>query len=206
MNKIPEPTLKRVFLYYRVLNTLQQENINTTSSTQLADLVDVSSAQVRKDLAFFGSFGKRGHGYSVVDMIEQFQKILNLDKLKNVAIVGVGKLGSALLRYKAFSSKNLIIKASFDVNLSSIGKKVSGIECFDMDNLESKIKEENIKMIMLTVPDNVAQEIVDRIVNTNVKAILNFTPITLMVPKDIKVSNVDLSIELQTLSYYVSED
>ncbi|MFA6430970.1 MAG: redox-sensing transcriptional repressor Rex [Candidatus Margulisiibacteriota bacterium] len=202
--KIPEKTINRLSVYYRYLYFLSQQGTDSLSSKNLADLVGSNPSQVRKDLSYFGGFGKTGKGYSVLDLKSQIARILGLEKGRKVAIIGMGNLGSALAGYKGFEVLGFKITAVFDNNPQKIGKKYKGKICQDIAEFPSAVKNDGIEMVILTVPSEVAQDIARIIVNAGIKAILNFAPVHLNVPKEVKVSEIDLASELKSLSFFVS--
>ncbi|MFA5840141.1 MAG: redox-sensing transcriptional repressor Rex [Candidatus Margulisiibacteriota bacterium] len=201
--KIPKKTIKRLSLYYRCLYFLAQQGTFNLSSKSLADLLDVEPSQVRKDLSYFGQFGKKGQGYNVIDLKREIASILGLEKGRKVAIIGMGNLGTALLAYKGFEVLGFQVVAIFDSSTNKIGKKYRGKLCMDIADFPKIAKADNIEMAILTVPTEAAQEVAGILTNAGVKAILNFAPAHLSVPKDVQVSNVDLAVELKSLSFFV---
>jgi redox-sensing transcriptional repressor len=199
--KISESTIHRLSLYYRVLSLLEKENHDTVSSKELARREKLTPAQVRKDLSFFGSFGTRGLGYPVGELKRQLADILGITHGWNIALVGVGNIGSALVGYKEFSRQGFNIKLIFDNDQRKIGSNHKGIVVSDIRNLESELKENDIQMVILAVPATVAQYIVDDIINAGIKAILNFAPVNLKVPEDVFLRNENMSMELEYLSF-----
>lgn len=199
--KISESTIHRLSLYYRVLSILEKENYETVSSKELARREKLTPAQVRKDLSFFGSFGTRGLGYPVSDLKKQIAEILGLDKGWNVALIGVGNIGSALVGYKEFTRQGFNIKLIFDNDQRKIGSNHKGITVSDINNLEQELRENNIQMVVIAVPATVAQYIVDEVVKAGIKAILNFAPVNLKVPSDVFLRNENMSMELEYLSF-----
>jgi len=199
--KISESTIHRLSLYYRVLSILEKENHQTVSSKELAKREKLTPAQVRKDLSFFGSFGTRGLGYPVVELKRQIGEILGLSRSWNVALVGVGNIGSALVGYKEFLRQGFQIKIIFDNDQRKIGSNHKGILVADVKNLESKLKEHDIEIVVVAVPASVAQYIVDDVVKAGIRAILNFAPVNLKVPEDVFLRNENMSMELEYLSF-----
>ncbi|MBU0574567.1 MAG: redox-sensing transcriptional repressor Rex [Candidatus Margulisbacteria bacterium] len=202
--KIPDKTVQRLSVYYRCLYFLSQQGTGEISSKSLADLLEMKPDQVRKDLSYFGKFGKRGSGYYVPDLVQQIAKILGLEHGRKVAVVGMGNLGTALAAYKGFEVLGFNVVATFDVSPQKIGKKIRGVMCYGMKDLNKVIKEKNIEMALLTVPPEVVQEVTSAIVAAGIKAILNFSSVTLNVPKGVKASDVDLASELKSLSYFMT--
>jgi redox-sensing transcriptional repressor len=193
----------RLSIYSRQLHYLKNEGVETVSSEQIANSIGVSSAQVRKDFAYFGEFGTRGVGYKVDELLGQLIKILGLDRQWNIVIIGAGKMGSALTLYEGFR-ENFAIKAVLDVDKKKLGEKLADLLIESVDLLETKIKEHDINIGIITVPETAAQDVTDRLVNSGVTAILNFSPRVLRVPPDIILRNVDLSVNLKVLSFNLS--
>lgn len=201
---IPKATAKRLPIYYRYLNILLDSGVTRISSNELAKAVKFDAATIRRDFSYFGALGKRGYGYDVKELMEFFGDILNQDSLASVALVGVGNLGHALLNFNFHQSSNARISAAFDVNPDIVNTIQSGVPVYHMDELESQIREQRIEVAIMTVPAPVAQEIAARLADANIQGILNFTPLRLDVPKDVRVQNVDLTNELQTLLYFIN--
>ncbi len=199
--KISESTIHRLSLYYRVLSILEKENHQTVSSKELAKREKLTPAQVRKDLSFFGSFGTRGLGYPVMELKRQIGEILGLSRSWNVALIGVGNIGSALVGYKEFQRQGFQIKIIFDNDQRKIGSNHKGILVADVKNLEPRLKEHNIEIVVVAVPASVAQYIVDDVVKAGIRAILNFAPVNLKVPEDVFLRNENMSMELEYLSF-----
>lgn len=200
--KIPRATAKRLPVYYRYLNVLLNANKHRVSSTELSEAVQVDSATIRRDFSYFGELGKRGYGYDVEKLLNFFKGILKQDKLTNVALVGVGYLGSALMNYNFHQSTNLRISAAFDPKESLANTVKSGIPVYPVEDMKKQIKEQQIDAVILTVPGSESQAVTDQLVEAGVHGILNFTPVRLSVPKDVQVQNIDLTNELQTLIYF----
>lgn len=201
--KIPKATAKRLPIYYRYLRFLNDAGKDRVSSTELSDAVKVDSATIRRDFSYFGALGKRGYGYDVEDLLNFFSKTLNQDRLTNVALIGVGNLGHALLNYNFHQSNNTRISAAFDIDEKLVGTIASGVPVYPMSEMVEQLKLQQIEVVILTVPAPVAQETVNQLVDANVKGIMNFTPLRISVPDDIRVQNVDLTNELQTLIYFL---
>lgn len=201
--KIPKATAKRLPIYYRYLRFLHDAGKDRVSSTELSDAVKVDSATIRRDFSYFGALGKRGYGYDVEDLLNFFSKTLNQDRLTNVALIGVGNLGHALLNYNFHQSNNTRISAAFDVNEEIVGTIASGVPVYPMSEMIEQLKLQQIEVVILTVPAPVAQETVNELVDAGVKGIMNFTPLRFSVPDHIRVQNVDLTNELQTLIYFL---
>ncbi|MBU4343530.1 MAG: redox-sensing transcriptional repressor Rex [Candidatus Omnitrophica bacterium] len=199
--KIPSPSIPRISLYYRVLLSLKDKDI--ISSQELSELTGCSAAQVRKDLAYFGQFGRPGSGYNVEVLKTELKNILGIDKDWDVALIGAGNLGSALLAYKGFRGQGFNIKYVFDNDRKKIGKLKQGIKVRDILELKKATKQIGINLAVVAVPQEAAQEVIDELVLSGIKAILNFAPIRPRVSEDIKVLNIDLSTELERLSYFL---
>ena len=203
--KIPEGTISRLFVYLREVTKLTQMNIHTISSAELGERTNLSDAQVRKDFGHFGQFGVSGAGYDTHKLKAALEKILGKDKTWNVAVLGAGHLGSALLAYPGFKLHGLNIVAAFDADGKKIGKIINEIAIQSLDEMPKFIKEKKVTIGIVTVPVQNAQAVADRLVNCGVECILNFAPVTLIVPENVKVKDVDLSRELETLSYFLAD-
>ena len=201
MRKVAESTIRRLSLYLRLLEEFEGQGIETVSSDALAGRGGTTSAQVRKDLSFFGSFGKRGLGYPVNELVGRLQTILGLDRRYRVAMIGAGKIGSALVQYRGFRQRGFDIVAIFDVDPAKIGRQWNGLTIQDIATLEDVVRSASIDMAVLVTPAEAAQPLADRLVALGVKAILNFAPVQLVVSEDIVVKTVNLALELETLSY-----
>jgi redox-sensing transcriptional repressor len=199
--KIPSSSIPRISLYYRSL--LPLKDIDVISSQEIASLTECSAAQIRKDLAYFGQFGRRGSGYNIEILKKELKKILGIDRNWDVALVGVGNLGSALLTYKGFKTQGFNIKYAFDNDPKKINKIKQGVKITDFRELKRIIASNNIDMAIVAVPQGVAQEVVDELVESGVKAILNFAPLRLKVPEGVELLNIDLSMGLERLTYFL---
>lgn len=201
--KIPQATAKRLPLYYRFLKNLHSSGKQRVSSAELSEAVKVDSATIRRDFSYFGALGKKGYGYNVNYLLSFFRKTLDQDELTKVALIGVGNLGTAFLNYNFLKNNNTKISVAFDVDESKVDTKIGDITVHHMDDLESVIIEEKITVAILTVPAPFAQTITDRLVQAEVKGILNFTPARLTVPSSTRVHHIDLAVELQSLVYFL---
>lgn len=201
LRKISDSTIRRLSLYYRALANSEKDGYSTVSSQDLAKKERLTPAQVRKDLSFFGSFGTRGLGYPVKELKEKIGSILGLNRTWNVALIGVGNLGSALASYKEFQKQGFFIKLLFDNDADKIGTSLVGVPIMDVKNLASQLKQQKIDLAILTLPGNAAQQVAEEMVRSGVKAILNFAPVTLKVPEDIFLRNENMAIELEYLSF-----
>ncbi len=199
--KIPEATVMRLSVYSRYLHQLIDEGIDTVSSGEIAAGVGVGSAQVRKDLAYFGEFGTRGVGYKVEELYGHLMKILGLDQNWSVIIVGAGKLGSALALYQGFKDRGFTVSAILDAKEERIGQQLADVEIEPMERMNQRIQEHQIKVGIVTVPAQAAQDVTDKLIAAGVKAILNFSPQVLRVPVGVTLRNVDLSVNLEVLSF-----
>jgi len=199
--KVSESTVRRLSLYYRSLSGFEGEGYQTVSSKDLAEEGKLTPAQVRKDLSFFGSFGTRGLGYPVKELKEKIARILGLNRTWNVALVGVGNVGSALVSYKEFPKQGFSIKLLFDNDQRKINKHHKGTRVTDVKDLASKLKEHKINMVILAVPASAAQMVTDDVVSAGVKSILNFAPTHIKVPDDVTLRSVNMAMELEHLSF-----
>lgn len=201
MKKVSESTVGRLSVYLRLLKEFQQNGARTVSSEDLAARAGTTSAQVRKDLSVFGTFGKRGLGYSVDELAAVLRSILGLERQWRVAVVGAGRIGSALLGYQEFRRQGFNIQAVFDRDARKVGRQWSGIPVRSDQELEAVLVAEDIDIVIVAVPAAAAQEVVDRVVGTGVRAILNFAPVRLRVPAGVTLKNVNMAVELEGLSY-----
>ncbi len=201
MRKIAESTVRRLSLYLRFLEDFEEQGMETVSSEALASRGGTTSAQVRKDLSFFGSFGKRGLGYSVAELVRRLREILGLGRTYRVAMIGAGKIGSALVQYRGFKQRGFEIVAIFDADSGKVGRNWNGLTVRDVRELETELKRHAVDIAVIVTPADAAQGVADKVVAQGVKAILNFAPIQLVVPDDVVVKTVNLALELETLSY-----
>ena len=201
MRKVAESTVRRLSLYLRFLEEFEGQGIATVSSGALASRGGTTSAQVRKDLSFFGSFGKRGLGYPVPELADRLRQILGLKRRYQVALIGAGKIGSALVQYRGFRQRGFDIVAIFDSDPTKVGRQWNGLTIHDVAMLEQDLARHPIDMAVLVTPGDAAQPVTERLVALGVKAILNFAPVQLTVPDDVVVKTVNLALELETLSY-----
>ena len=205
LTKIPEMTIRRLSVYTRCLLQLEEDGVETISSQDLAERFNLNSAQVRKDLAYFGEFGVRGIGYYVTKLKSELQRILGLDREWPVALVGLGNLGSALFHYKGFSRQGFRIVVVFDDDPAKAGREIEGVPIVSTTDLAREIRARSIQIAILAIPSEAAQTVSDQLVAAGIKAVLNFAPARLRVPKEARWKNFDLSIELETLSFYLSQ-
>lgn len=204
--RIPQATSKRLPLYYRFLQNFANAGKKRVSSSELSEAMKIDAATIRRDFSHFGALGRKGYGYDVNDLLQFFRQTLDQDEETDVALIGVGSLGSAFLKYNFQKNHNTRIIVAFDPKAPKEGKTVSNIPVFHPDMMEEKIKEMNINLVILTVPSRAAQDITDRLVEIDVKGILNFTPVRLTAPDWMRIHTIDLSVELQSLIYFIKND
>lgn len=200
---IPGIVVGRLPIYLQALEHMRAQGILTTSSQELGEVIGISAAQIRKDLSQFGEFGKQGKGYSISYLVEQLRGILKVDRVWDVAVIGAGNLGHAITRYQAFVNHGFRVAMIFDNDPNRINTRIENFVIQDMDNLIELIQQARIKIAMLTVPASAAQTVTDDLVKAGIKAILNYAPLTLSVPEDVHVQNVDPVIYLQRMTYYI---
>ncbi len=203
--KISELTTNRLSVYLRCLNDLSASGVESISSQAMADQFNLNSAQIRKDLAYFGEFGVRGVGYYVEDLRRHLMKILGLTERRRVAIVGLGNLGMALANYQGFSQSSFEIAALFDEDPAKAGAKArSGLEIQGTHNIGDTIKSEGIEIVIIAVPATAAEKVLEQVTEAGIRAVLNFAPVHLNPKPGVKVKNVDLTISLESLSYFLA--
>ncbi len=201
--KIPDIIIGRLPIYLRALQRLSDQGTQTTSSQELGDIVGISAAQIRKDISQFGEFGKQGTGYTIAYLIEKLSEILQVNRVWEVVIVGMGDMGHALARYNGFANRGFHVSMVFDNDSSKVGQTVGEFEVLDTATMVDRIKAQRIKVAMLTVPATSAQDAADLLVKAGIKAILNYAPISLNVPEDVKVQYIDPVAHLQRMTYYL---
>jgi redox-sensing transcriptional repressor len=205
--QVSELTTNRLSVYLRCLNALEDAGVKTISSQALAEQFHLNAAQIRKDLAYFGEFGVRGVGYYVRDLKRHLRQILGLDRRLRVAIVGAGNLGLALADYPGFGKEGFEIVALFDNQRDKIGQRSrSGVPILDINELRRFVKKDGVGIAVIAVPPASAQRVADAVTAAGVKAVLNFSLSTLQVPDDVKVKSVDLTVSLESLSFYLAQD
>lgn len=203
--QVSELTTNRLSVYLRCLNELEGNGVRTISSQALAEQFHLNAAQIRKDLAYFGEFGVRGVGYYVRDLRRHLRQILGLDQKLRVAIMGAGNLGLALADYPGFRQEGFDIAALFDNEPDKIGQRSrTGVPIYDIAELKKCARRDGIQIAVLAVPAQAAQRVADLVVASGIKAILNFSPGALQVPSDVKVKGVDLTVSLESLSFYLA--
>lgn len=199
--KIPEATIIRLSVYSRYLSQLDKKGITNISSGEIAEGVGGGPAQVRKDLAYFGEFGTRGVGYNVKDLNQHIVRILGLNKSWKVIIVGAGNLGSALTQYKGFKERGFEVIGVFDNDINKVGLTLNGIPINPINKLKDIVKEEKVDIGIIAVPSPFAQDVADSMVESGIRAILNFAPIVISVPVEVELRNVDLAVNLEILTF-----
>lgn len=204
--KISELTTNRLSVYLRCLNLLAAAGIKTISSQALADQFSLNSAQIRKDLAYFGEFGVRGVGYFVEELREHITKILGLDTAHRVGIVGAGNLGTALANYNGFTTSNFTVVALFDNDQEKIGRRIGRdrVMVHDVKKIARVVRDHSIDVAVIAVPARVAQRVLNQVMSAGIKAVLNFAPMRLHARLGVKVKTVDLTIALESLSYFLA--
>lgn len=203
--KIAESTIYRLSRYYRTLEHMLEMGKETVSSDELAEADGITSAQVRKDLSFFGSFGKRGLGYDTRLLRHQIAEILGLTRSWNLGVVGAGNIGRALCDYQEFKKQNFIVKALFDADPEKIGTEYHGVKIYDYREMKDWIQKLGIEIGVIAVPAERAQEVADALVNAGIKAILNFAPRSIKTPAEVKVRYENMAIEVESLTYFLRE-
>jgi redox-sensing transcriptional repressor len=201
---IPRKAVYRLSLYYRVLERLDQNRIETVSSDALAKAAGVKPTQLRKDLTYFGQFGTRGLGYKVESLLAKLSGVLRTTRFQPVILVGAGNLGSALLRYDGFAKEGFEITAAFDIRPEGSKAENCKVPVYPVEQMKSFVQENSIKLAILAVPGMVAQEVTNQLVEAGIQAILNFSPLILQVPPQVVVNNVNLAIELENLTYFIT--
>jgi redox-sensing transcriptional repressor len=202
----PKSVIKRLPVYLRILDNLIRRDVEIISSRVLSEETGFTAEQIRKDLAYFGAFGTRGTGYNTAYLREKLLKIIGLDKQTNLIVVGAGHLGKALTRYNITKNPYVKVVGVFDKDPEEVSREIEGVKIYAMEDLQKVVKEENVKVAMVTVPADVAQDVVTLLADSGITAILNFAPTKLKVPENVYVHNADLTIELQSLIYYSMED
>ncbi|WP_042227744.1 redox-sensing transcriptional repressor Rex [Paenibacillus popilliae] len=204
--KISEAVVRRLPVYLRHLMELKQREVLTVSSQDLGQKLDLNPAQIRKDLAYFGDFGRKGIGYDVSYLIQQIRHILKLDQIIHVGLVGAGKLGHALCNYTAYLKDNMRIVAVFDALESKVGTEINNLRVQPMNDLGDTVREQKIRIGIITVPASEAQHVAGQFVDAGVEAILNFAPVILRVPAHVRVHTADFTTDMFSLAYYLSDD
>ncbi len=205
-NAVPKIVISRLPLYLRTLEFMIKHQKSFISSQDLSRQLGVSSAQIRKDLSHFGEFGKQGTGYNVIFLRNQLQRILQVDQRWSIAVVGAGDLGHALVNYPGFRDRNFDVKAIFDIAPDKIGTTIGHIPIKHPNEIPTHIKTLDIKIAVIAVPAHAAQPIADLLIKADIRAILNYAPITLTVPSNVTIENIDPIIALQSMTYYLERE
>src|ERR1043166_1958891 len=203
--KISELTTNRLSVYLRCLNDLAANGSKTVSSRSLADRFHLNSAQIRKDLAYFGEFGVRGVGYQIESLRDNLVHILGLDREHRVAIIGAGRLGTALADYYGFRKANFTVCALFDSDAKKIGKKIGDVDVLDVKNFAAAVKRDKIEVAVIAVPAANAQNALEKVIKAGIKAVMNFAPVALKASNDVKLKTIDLTTSLESLSYFLAQ-
>lgn len=203
VKKIPDIIIGRLPVYLRALQRMADNGLKTTSSQELGEHVGISAAQIRKDISQFGEFGKQGTGYSIQFLIDKLREILKVDRVWDVVLIGAGDVGHALANYNGFENRGFRVVAIFDNDKNKVGQKIGEFTVEDTDTMLERIKSMGVKIAMMTVPAVSAQEVADKLVQAGVKAILNYAPVSLNVPENVKVQYTDPSTNLQRMTYYL---
>src|SRR5690348_15961130 len=203
-DSVPDPAVRRLSLYLRQLESFQRKDRRTVSSKQLGESLGLTDAQVRKDLGYFGQFGHPGIGYRVDDLIAQLRHILGTDKTWNVVLVGAGNIGRALSTYRGFNAKGFRVVAVFDNDQSKIGRKLGPFTIQPLSDIGATIDREGVKLAILAVPADAAQDVADQLIAAGVRGLLNFAPVSLSVPRDVSLNTVDVAVQLEQLSFQVN--
>lgn len=200
---IPNIVIARLPIYLRALTRMLQQGRQVTSSQELGERLGISAAQIRKDLSQFGEFGKQGTGYNIEYLAKNIQQILKIDRIWDVAVIGAGDVGHAILHYGGFHQRGFQAAMIFDNSPEKIGQKIKDFTILDISKMKEEVRAANIKIAMLAVPAEHAQGVVDQLVEAGVKAILNYAPVSLSVPADVKVQHIDPAVHLQSMTYYL---
>lgn len=202
-NKIPDIIIGRLPIYLRALQRMADKGVQTTSSQELGERVGISAAQIRKDISQFGEFGKQGTGYRIPFLIDKLREILKIDRIWDVVVVGAGDMGHALARYPGFVNRGFRVVMLFDNDQAKVGQQIGEFTVKDTSEMIEEVQRAGVQVAMLTVPAPAAQEVTDMLVKAGVKAILNYAPISLNVPEDVRVQHIDPATHLQRMTYYL---
>ncbi|MBM3926316.1 MAG: redox-sensing transcriptional repressor Rex [SAR202 cluster bacterium] len=202
-NSVPEVVITRLPQYIRVLYSLLESGVDVVSSAQLGEQLQVTPAQIRKDLSYLGRFGKQGRGYNIRYLIAELKQVLGLNKKWNACLVGVGRLGRAILSYPGFAPEGFEIVAAFDSDPAIVGQTIASLKVQPIEDLDKAIAKHKINIAIIAVPGKVAQDTIKRLTDCGLKSILNYAPVYAQVPKDVKVRNVDPVLALQSMTYYL---
>ena len=201
---VPEVVIERLPQYLRALAHLESNGIDVISSQQLGELLQVTPAQIRKDLSYFGRFGKQGRGYSISHLLERLRHILGLDQDWRVAIVGVGRLGRSIISYPGFAPEGFRVVCAFDSDQRLVGEMAGGLIINDFSDFKNVAEQKGVQIAIVAVPAWVAQEVIDQLIDAGIKAILNYAPKSALTPPDVRIRNVDPVVALQSMTYYLS--
>ncbi len=201
--EIPEVVINRLPVYARALAELAARGETVVSSQALGELLDVTPAQIRKDLSYFGRFGKQGRGYNVNSLLAKLREILGIDRQWRLCLVGVGRLGQAIAEYGGFGPQGFEIVAAFDANPEVVGRKVGGVTIHHIDELDTFLQSARVDIGIVAVPAAVAQSVVDKLVGAGIRAILNYAPITAHVPRDVTIRHIDPVLAMQSMTFYI---
>jgi redox-sensing transcriptional repressor len=202
----PDVVISRLPLYARSLRYLLQEGVTSVSSQELGDRINVTAAQIRKDLSYFGEFGKQGIGYDVEKLLAQIEDILGLTQEWSVALVGIGHLGEAIARYEGFRSQGIRIVALFDNDPTKLGTTINGMTIMSDDQIGTTCRDHNIQLAIIAVPASRGQEVADKLIAAGVRAILNYAPVVIQVPEGVWVRNIDPVGLLHSMTYYLARE
>ena len=203
---VPEVVVARLPQYVRILTRLLQEGAEVVSSQQLGEKLQVTPAQIRKDRSYFGRFGKQGRGYSGYHLLERLKLILGINSFWNVAVVGVGRLGRAILSYPGFTPDGFNIVAAFDANPDVVGETIAGLTVKALDQMDDEVSSKKISIAIVAVPTEHTQGVVDRLVACGVRGVLNYAPISPQVRDGVRVRNIDPVLSLQSMTYYLTDN
>jgi redox-sensing transcriptional repressor len=201
---IPNPAVRRLSLYLRQLESVRQTGRRTISSKQLGESLHLTDAQVRKDLAYFGQFGHPGIGYRVEDLILEVRKILGTDKVWNVVLIGAGNIGRAMGGYRGFDKKGFRVIAVFDNDPAKVGRKLGAFTIQPLSEIADTIQKQAVKLAIMAVPAESAQDIADQLITAGVRGLLNFAPVSLTVPQNVALNTVDMAVQLEQLAFQVT--
>jgi redox-sensing transcriptional repressor len=204
--EIPEVVIDRLPVYYRWLTRMQDAGTMTVSSQELGDALDVTPAQIRKDLSYFGRFGKQGRGYAVDRLVEELRLILGLNRRWRMVLVGAGRLGRAIASYDGFDPEGFEIVGAYDSDPQHIDEDVAGITVRDVRNIEADLRASPVDIGIVAVPSEVAQDVIDTLVRAGVRSILNYAPITVQVPEGVELRRIDPLLSLQSMTYHLSRE
>jgi len=201
--EIPEVVINRLPVYARALAELAARGETVVSSQALGELLDVTPAQIRKDLSYFGRFGKQGRGYNVASLLNKLREILGIDRQWRLCLVGVGRLGQAIAEYGGFGPQGFEIVAAFDASPDVVGRQVGGVTIHDIEELDTFLRHARVDIGIVAVPASAAQGVVDKLVEAGIRAILNYAPITAHVPRDVSIRHIDPVLAMQSMTFYI---